>query len=345
MFERAPRSTILVHTTTRYVRVAVLERSDASGQSISEAAEFAIDDQAGLQAWIEAQASEGPGWVAGFCGFQPSGSMLIREDLVVREPPLKLEAIAPLVDRRARNHPKEGWSIGVVNAVNGSSLSQATGPCTALIVAMPRDEVLLHQEKLLEIGVRPRRMEFTPLTSLGAIKSHFTTELTDTAMAVCDFGERETSLYFIDRKGVHPQDPLPFGLNTLEESAQKDLNLETIEEVRSQMDAPDEEFSRRAPRLLRIYASHLRLTLDYYEHQTGRIVGSLFPLNLPSNRNWLAPALAQAVDLVVPHLDLLDWAQQNGLDFDPLPNDGDGWLPTLALAAKLNSETNDGSAS
>ncbi len=345
MFERAPRSTILVHTTAQYVRAAVLERSSPENQSIKGAIEFAVGDDEGLKAWIESIAGDGPGWVAGYCGFQPLGSMLIREDLVVREPPPKLDAIAPLVDRRARNHPEDGWSIGIVDAITGSSLAQATGPCTALIVAMPKNEVRLHQEKLLELGVRPRRLEFTPLSTLGAIKSHFATELTDTAMAVCEFGARETTLYFVDRKGVHPQDPLPFGLETLQESAKKDLNLETLEEVRAQMDNPSEEFTRRAPRLLRIYGSHLRLTLDYYEHQTGRIVGSLFPVNLPSTRNWLAPALAQAVDLVVPHLDLTDWAQQNGLDFDPLPANGEGWLPTLALAAHLNSESTDGSAS
>lgn len=345
MFERAPRSTILVHTTSQFVRVAVLDRAADLSAKISEAAEFAADDEEALTQWVEAHANDGPGWVAGYCGFQPPGSMLIREDLVVREPPPKLDAIAPLVDRRAREHPEEGWSIGIVDAVSGSSLAQATGPCTALIVAMPKNQVRLHQEKLLEAGVRPRRLEFTPLITLGAIKSHFAAELSDAAMAVCEFGARETTLYFIDRKGIHPQDPIPFGLENLEESMQKELKLESIEEVREKLDHPDEELTRRSPRLLRIYASHLRLTLDYFEHQTGRVVGSLFPLNLLTNRLWLAPALAQAVDLVVPHLDLLDWATQRGLDYDALPADGEGWLPTLAIAANLTQESSHGPAS
>lgn len=344
MFERAPRSTILVHTTSHFVRVAVLERAADQSAVISEAVEFAAEDAEALERWVEEHANDGPGWVAGYCGFQPPGSMLIREDLVVREPPPKLDAIAPLVDRRAREHPEEGWSIGLVDAVNGSSLVQAAGPCTALIVAMPKNEVRRHQEKLLEAGIRPRRLEFTPLITLGAIKSHFASELADAAMAVCEFGARETTLYFIDRKGIHPQDPVPFGLENLEESAQKELKLENIEEVRAKLDDPDEEFTRLAPRLLRVYASHLRLTLDYYEHQTGRVVGSLFPLNLLTNRLWLAPALAQAVDLVVPHLDLLDWASQRGLEYDALPADGEGWLPTLAIAAHLTRETSDGPA-
>lgn len=210
---------------------------------------------------------------------------------------------------------------------------------------MPRNEVRLHQEKLLEAGVRPRRLEYMPLSTLGAIKSHFSSELSDAAMAVCEFSATETTLYFIDRKGIHPQDPVPFGLGNLEESAQKELKLESMEEVREKMDNPDEDLNRRAPRLLRVFASRLRLTLDYYEHQTGRVVGSMFPLSLPSNRRWLAPAMAQAVDLVVPHLDLLDWASQRGLDFDELPAEGEGWLPTLALAANLNSEPANGPAS
>jgi len=331
MFERAPRSTVLVHTTTNFIRVALVERASPTQGTLSAAAEFHPNDEEELKAWFEENCEEGPGWIAGYCGFQPVGSMLIREDLVVRDPPPKLDAIAPLVDRRARSHPEEGWQIGIVDATLGSSLAQANGPCTALIVAMPRNEVRLHQEKMMELGVRPRRMEFTPLSTLGAIKSHFSEELADTAMAVCEFGPRETTVYFVDRKGVHPQDPLPFGLETLEESAQKDLSLETIEEVREALDNPDEEFVRRGPRLLRIFASHLRLTLDYYEHQTGRVVGSLFPVNLPATRTWLAPSLAQAVDLVVPHLDLMDWANLHGIDYDRLPNEGEGWLSTLSF--------------
>jgi hypothetical protein len=341
MLERAPRSIILLHTTANYVRVARVERGTGGLQEISAAAEFAPADETGLSAWIEENCDEGPGWIAGYCGFQPVGSMLIREDLVVRDPPPKLDAIQPLVDRRARNHPEEGWSIGLVDATSGASLASANGPCTALITALPRHEVRRHQEYLLELGVRPRHLEFTPLCTLGALKSHFTGELADAAMAICEFGLRETTITFIDRKGIHPQDPLPFGLETLEESAQKDLNLENIEEVRAALDNPDDDFVRRAPRMLRIFANHLRLTLDYYEHQTGRVVGSLFPLNLPSPRAWLAPSLAQAVDLVVPHLDLMDWAHQHGLSYDTLPSEGEGWLPTLSLVASGDSTAHE----
>lgn len=341
MFDRAPRSTVLVHTTSNFVRAALLERVSPQEQQIKAAVEFAVDDTEGLKAWIEDHAEEGPGWVAGYCGFHPVGSMLIREDLVVRDPPPKLDAIAPLVDRRARNHPEEGWSIGIVDAVTGKSLNQANGTCTALVVAIPKNEVRHHQEHLLEMGVRPRRIEFTPLITLGAIKSHFTGELADAAMAVVEFGPRETTVYFVDRKGVHPQDPIPFGLETLEQSAQKDLRLETIEEVRTALERPDQEILQQAPRLLRIFASHLRLTLDYYEHQTGRVVGSFFPYNLPGSHNWLGGALAQAVDLTVPRLDLMDWAKQHGLSLEPLPEDGEGWLSTLALAAQFNDMSDE----
>ena len=108
MFERAPRSTVLVHTTTQYIRAAMLDRSNAQLTTISEAVEFAPDDDQSLKQWIEKHSGEGPGSVAGYCGFKPPGSLLIREELVVREPPLKLDAILPLVDRRARHNPEEG---------------------------------------------------------------------------------------------------------------------------------------------------------------------------------------------------------------------------------------------
>jgi hypothetical protein len=49
MFERAPRSTVLVHTTTQYIRAAMLDRSNAQLTTISEAVEFAPDDDQSLK--------------------------------------------------------------------------------------------------------------------------------------------------------------------------------------------------------------------------------------------------------------------------------------------------------
>lgn len=331
MFERKPRCHIVVHTTPHFVRVARLDADENELTRLAAPAEFeAAEADAKLAQWIEREAPEGPGFIAGYCGFHPPSGLLIREELALRAP-ANPDLLLPLIQRRARTQPDDGWSIGLVEGLAGTSLATATGQQVALIVALGRHEIRQYQRHLVKLGIRPRRLEFAPLAGLGAISRHFQSTLADSAIAVCEFGLRDTQLYFLDRKGVHPQTPLPFGLQTIEESAQMELNLDSPEATRAALDAPDEATLKRAPRLLRLYARHLRLTLDYFEHQTGRVVTTLFPVNLPTLRHWLAPALARAVDLSVPEVDVVAWAAGHRLDATTLPDAALGWLPTLAL--------------
>ena len=238
-----------------------------------------------------------------------------------------------MVEKRARGQVQGGWRIGIVDAITGGPLSTKAGLTTSLVVGVPRNTLALHQRHLLKQRIRPRRLELDSLSTLGAINRNFREQLATTTIALCEFGLRETVITFTDRKGVHPQDPLPFGLQTLAESAQRDLKLETLEETEAVLDEPDEKLRQKLPRLLRIFANHLRLALDYYEHQTGRIVGAIFPANLPHNRAWLGPALAVAIDLKRLEIDLPAWAAKHDMEIDSLPDNPSDWFPTLALAS------------
>ena len=331
MFERIPRSHVLVHSTSTFVRLARLDRQ-GDAQRVSAPEEFHPDDATEQRRWLKDHTADAGNWISGYCGYHPGGTVLLREDILIKEQPPKLATFNAMIERRSRSQMQGGWRIGVVDALTGAPLSDKPGPASALVIGLPRNELAQHQKHLLKQRIRPRRLELDTLSTLGAIRSQFKEQLATATIALCEFGPRETVLYFLDRKGIHPQDPLPFGLQTLAESAQRDLKLETLDETEAALDQPDEALHKKLPRLLRIYANHLRLALDYYEHQTGRIVGSIYPCNLPLARSWLGPALAAAIDLNRLEFDLLSWANEHGLELATLPANPTDWLPTLVLA-------------
>ena len=331
MFERIPRSHVLVHTTSTFVRMARIDRRGDS-HAISAPEEFQPEDAVEQRRWLKEHTTDAGNWISGYCGYQIPGGLLLREDLQIKDQPPKLPFFTNLLEKRARGQVQGGWRIGVVDAITGGPLPTKPGIVAALVIGAPSNALNLHQRHLLKQRIRPRRLELDTLSTLGAISRHCRTQLATSTIALCEFGLRETVLTFIDRKGVHPQDPLPFGLQTLVESAQRDLKLDTTEETEAVLDQPDESLRKRLPRLLRIYANHLRLALDYYEHQTGRTVGSIYPANLPRNRAWLGPALAAAIDLHRLEIDLSSWAADQKIEIDPLPDNPSDWFPTLALA-------------
>ena len=168
MFERTPRSTILYHTTPNFVRVARLDRAESDLLTVSAAAEFEPDDHEGITAWLAQEITDGNGWVAGICGFNPIGAIIFREDVLFREAP-RADNLLPMVQRHARNQPEEGWSIGLLNPANGTSLASVTGNHPVLVSAIPRAEIRAFQRQLIGFGVRPRQLELSTLSTLAAI--------------------------------------------------------------------------------------------------------------------------------------------------------------------------------
>lgn len=332
MFERSPRCTILVHHTPNFTRVARLRRENSTHRRLVGAAELPAHDIAALDAWMEQETADAKGWRTAYCGFHPPSGHLIREELVLRNDQPSFDKLQAVVQRRTGLPADQRQLIGLIDATTGAAIPPNSGPQTALLVAMTRADVSAHQKVLLKHRVLPQSLEFDMVTMVGALTQHFGSKLATTTIAVCAFGPRTTTVYLLDRKGVQPRDPLPFGLDTLIEATQSELKLESFEAAAALLETPDERVQQKMSKLLAVLTGHLRLTLDYFEHQTGRNVGSLFTCNLPAHRQWLAPALAQAVDLPLTAFDVSAWAEEHGLIIDGVPNQGTGWLTTLALA-------------
>ena len=116
MFERIPRSHVLVHSTSTFVRLARIDRR-GDGQRVSALEEFHPQDSTEQRRWLKDHTADSGNWISGYCGYQAPGSLLLREDMLIKDKPPQLSVLTTMVEKRARGQVQGGWRIGIVDAI------------------------------------------------------------------------------------------------------------------------------------------------------------------------------------------------------------------------------------
>lgn len=335
MLTRKPTNAILLNVTPNCVHVARLGRPDDRPLAVDAMAELPLDDELGLTSWIRREFREETRWITGYCGFHPKGRVLVRDTLI----PRRIEEpgyLAGIVGSLARVDAQRDWQLAALEVDSGRGFSSEGSPRPGLVVGVSKADVRAFQQSLVHLQIRPRRLEVGTLPALGAAASIHARSGADHALAVCEIEADETRIYILARNGLHTQPVLPCGLRTIEEAAMKELGCADIATARRRLDLHDEELQRHERRLMRLFARHLRLSFDYFEHQTGQIIGAMQGCHLPASRAWVAKALANAVDVPSIEPDVTAWANQVGLELTSTPP-GTAWLASLGLVADLSA--------
>ncbi len=339
MLARKPSNALLVNVTPNFVHVARLGRPDDRPLTVDAMTELALDDELGLASWIRREFREETRWITGYCGFHPKGRVLVRDTLI----PRRLEEpgyLAGIVSTLARVDAQRDWQLAALEAESGRAFGAEGTPRPGLIVGVAKADVRTFQQSLIALNIRPRRLEVGTLPALGSASSIHALNGTEQALAVCEIEADETRIYILARNGLHTQPILPCGLRTIEEAAMKEFGCADLATARRRLDQHDEELQRHERRLMRLFARHLRLSFDYFEHQTGQIIGAMHCCHLPASRGWVAKSLASAVDVPSIEPDIVAWAHRTGLELATPPPSA-AWLGTLGLVADLNPQASD----
>lgn len=339
MLARKPSNAALVNVTPNFVHVARLGRPDDRPLSVDAMAEIALDDELGLASWIRREFREETRWITGYCGFHPKSRVLVRDTLI----PRRLDEpgyLAGIVSTLARVDAQRDWQLAALEADSGRAFTSEGTPRAGLIVGVAKAEVRTFQQSLIALNIRPRRLEVGTLAALGSAASLHAQSGSDQALAICEIEADETRIYILARNGLHTQPVLPCGLRTIEEAAMKEFGCADLTTARRRLDLHDEELQRHERRLMRLFARHLRLSFDYFEHQTGQVIGAMQCCHLPASRGWVARSLAAAVDVSTTEPDVLAWANRTGLELTT-PPPSSAWLASLGLVADLTPPVAD----
>src|SRR5690606_29497880 len=163
--------------------------------------------------------------------------------------------------------------------------------------AISGDEILHTQERLLEEGIYPDRLELGSLSVLGGLIDHLKFTDDSTSVLVLETGPDVTNAYIVTSSGVEASRPIPQGYDSMLPIVQSELGLKDAEAARKLFFSNTFDFTGMGPVLIKRLIKELQSSIGFYEVQTGQSVGLLYSLLLPANHAWLDGAIARGMGL------------------------------------------------
>jgi hypothetical protein len=337
---RQTRSGVLFNHTDNQLQLARL-RLNQTPVLMDAFAEVPPADGQGVERWAEAhvQEKDSRGRLPAYCGFHPVERVIARVQINTRrlaEP----DYLPALVAEQAKITSAKEWLIRVLNPLDGTPLTNDGTIRPGLLFGVPWSAVRVTQERLLDVGLRPRSLEVTTLPLLGILTQHIAQTGYRHAVAVCEIERDQTRVYIIAKDGIHTLQPLPFGLASVIETAMKELSTPDLAAARAQLEEPDEFTLEQGRRLVRLIARHLKPAVDQFELQTGHRIDELYCGQLPDRLHWLCRKLGEAVDLPLLEPALQAASVQFLTEGAAV---GQQWLAALSLLTTFNPNAAGGS--
>ncbi len=337
MLLRKSRSGVVIELNPFRVLLARLTRLGGDSTHVEQVTELAAADADGLKRELRRLFPEYKAFTPGICGIFPPTRLLQREELNAKRL-AEVDYLPSLLSSQYKL-AAEKWHLALVNPFEGFPFDEKNPPIKeVLICGESKDELQASQRRLLELGVLPRRMEISSLPVLGAVQSYQAMLGDSEPTAVVELDLHRTYVFILGKNGVNTPAPIEFGFNALVETAQKELGVDDAAAVRARLLGGETDVAARSPRLLRQLIRNLKPAIDYYELQTGQRVNDLYCTFLPAGLDWLARALAAALEMQVLPVDCPAWLTALGITCDEgVPAQiGPHWLSLFSLIAQLS---------
>jgi hypothetical protein len=333
-FRRKVRRSLLVEINPFQILAAGLFQNNGGPTVIDCAAEFAVDDDDGLRAWLDEKFGAQRAWVSVVGSITPVDAVLRRENLQPRK--LAEAGYLGYLLKELHYAPQpEAWTLAALDPLAGTPLVPGGTAHPGLLFGLAHDNIRGFQQRLLDHRLLPHRIELGILPLLGAISS-----LTDRrreqrrATVVVVIEQEHTTAYIIGREGLHTPAAVPHGFASIVQAARKEFGLGDADAVRERLHQADDELLLRASKFVRAIGRDLKPLVDSYEMTTGQPVGEIHCAYLPPALQWIAEPLAQTMQRPSLELDCPAWLPTVGLQAaDDLPPLGPHWLGALGLVS------------
>ncbi len=278
------------------------------------------------------------GYLNACCGIYPASRLVRRATLElkrVKEPGY----LGEVLTQQFRVEP-EKYTVHVLNATDGTDfdLNRATQKET-LFCGLPADDVAAIQDRLLENGIYPERLELGSVAMLGGLADYLKFTKSKSPTLVLEIGADMTHSFIVSGSGVEASRPIPQGLESMIPVVQKELGLKDEESAKKLFLSNTFDFTGMGPLLIKKLLKELQSSIGFYEVQTGMSVGQIVCTQLPSKLSWLENAIASALGIARLELALVPWLQARQITVsDSVASTGlePRWLGLLGLMIQHN---------
>lgn len=313
---------------------------DTAPLVVEEVKEFSVADKEGLSAFLKTTEGKGPtGYAHARCSVYPARRLVRRHTMDlkrVKEPAYLSEVLTQQFRVEA-----EKYTTLLLNPADGSEYDSGKGnQKEVLFCGMISEEIVQWQDKLLEFGLYPERLELGTVATLGALASYQKFKQSKSPLLLLEIGEEATQSFILGADGVEITRPIASGVAAMIPVVQKELGLKDEESAKKLFYSNTFDFTSMGATLIRRLLKELQSSIGFYEVQTGQSIGGVLCTQLPSSLAWLSPTIANSLGVSPFKAEVVPWAESLGLTFAPGVNLGapeERWLGLLGLMASYEN--------
>lgn len=307
---------------------------------VEELKEFAVTDAEGLANYLKAVEGKGPtGYAHARCTIYPPRRLVRRHTMDMKR--LKEPAYVPEVLSQQFRVEAEKYTTLLLNPADGSEFdSGKSNQKEVLFCGMVADEIVQWQDKLLESGVYPERLELGTVATLGALVSYQKFKQSKTPLLLLEMGEEATQSFILSADGIDISRPIPSGIAAMIPVVQKELGLKDEESAKKLFYSNTFDFTSMGTTLIKKLLKELQSSIGFYEVQTGQSIGGVLCTQLPASLAWLSPTIAGSLGVPPFKAEIAPWAASLGITFAPGVSPAapdERWLGLLGLMANFDN--------
>lgn len=233
----------------------------------------------------------------------------------------------------------EQHSISVIDARDGSDIDFERNLTKRLLFCgAPKLAFREEQDKLLEYGAYPDRLELSTVTTLGGMADYSLYNGIDGPILCFEITSKSANIAILNKGKVDVARSVPFGLDSIYPLLQRELGLKDEASAKKLFFSNTFDFAEMGSKLLRRMTKELQATTGFYEVQTGQTIENVFLSVLPKNLNWVSRTVADSLGLNVIQPNIEAWLDGLNVtlgDGVEVMNLGSRWLGLFSLMGEF----------
>jgi hypothetical protein len=311
---------------------------------VEELKELPSTETENIIAWTKGVEGKGStGYAHATCGVYSTKRIVRRHTLDlkrIKDPAYFNEIYA----QQFRIEPDK-YTIKALNPDNGGEYDLAKGAQKeVLFCGLPSDEVIAIQDRLLEQGIYPERLELGTLATLGGLVSYLKFKQSKAPILLLEIGQDTTQSFIVSADGVDISRPIPSGVAAMIPVVQKELGLKDEESAKKLFYSNTFDFTSMGGSLVKKLLKELQSSIGFYEVQTGQSIGNVFCTQLPTSLTWLSATMAGALGVAPLKVEMVPWLETLNIKLAEGVNLGqpeERWFGLFSLLASYQNADPD----
>lgn len=201
-------------------------------------------------------------------------------------------------------------TVAILNARDGSDYDPQTSLSKRLVFCgAPAQAFQDAQDRLLDCGIYPERLELSTVTTLGGVSDYAHFNEIKSPILCFELTSQSANIFIINQGQVDVARPVPFGLDSIYPLLQRELGLKDETSARKLFFSNTFDFAEMGPKLLRRLTKELQASTGFYEVQTGQTIEKVFISVLPQNLAWVSKTVSDSLGLEILQPNLEKWLE------------------------------------